>query len=56
MGDFHLDINTSGSDKSGLKSFCDVFNIANLISSKTCFMKSRKNNLNDYTTVFSKDT
>ena len=42
MGDFYLDINTSGSDKSRLKLFCDVFNIANLISSKTCFMKSRK--------------
>lgn len=57
MGDFYIDINTSGSDKSRLKSFCDVFNIANLISSKTCFLKSKKKyNLNDYTTVFSKDT
>lgn len=42
MGDFYIDINTSGSDKSRLKSFCDVFNIPNLISSKTCFLKSRK--------------
>ena len=40
MGDFHIDIKTSNSDKDKLENFSDLFNLTNLVHSETCFMKN----------------
>ena len=40
MGDFNIDIKSSNSDKDKLDNFCDLFKLANLVHSETCFMKN----------------
>ena len=42
MGDFNIDIKSSNSDKDKLESFCDLFNLTNLVHSEACFMKNSK--------------
>ena len=42
MGDFNIDIKSSNSDKDKLETFCDLFNLTNLVHSETCFMKNSK--------------
>ena len=42
MGDFNLDLKIKGVDFNKLYQFCDLFNITNLIKTKTCFTKSHK--------------
>ena len=40
MGDFNIDIKSSNSDKDKLENFRDLFNLTNLVHSKTCFKKN----------------
>ena len=42
MGVFNVDIKSSNSDKGKLENFCNLFNLANLVHSETCFMKNSK--------------
>ena len=42
MGDFNIDIKSSNFDKDELENFCDLFNLANLVHSETCFIKNNK--------------
>ena len=42
MGVFNRDIRSSNSDKNKLESFCDFFNLTNIVDSETCFMKNSK--------------
>ena len=45
MGDFNIDIKSSNSEKDKLEYFCDLFNLANLVHSDTCFMKNIKSTI-----------
>ena len=40
MGDFNIDIKNKGLGYSKLDTFCDLFNLRNLIHSKSCLMKN----------------
>ena len=46
MGNFNIDIESSNSGKDKLENFCDLFNLRNLVYSKTCFMKNSKSIIN----------
>ena len=42
IGDFKIDIKISSSERDSLENICDLFNLANLVHSETCFMKKSK--------------
>ena len=42
MGDFNTDSKSSNPGKDKLENFCDLFNLANLVHSETCFIKNSK--------------
>ena len=42
MGDFNIDIKNKRLGYGKLDTFCDLFNLTNLIHSETCFMKNHK--------------
>ena len=42
MGDFNIVIKSSNSGKDKLENICDLFDLKNLVHSKTCFMKNSK--------------
>ena len=42
MGDFNIDINTSGMDVDKLDEFCNLLDLTNLIKTETCCAKNHK--------------
>ena len=40
MGNFNIDLKVKGFSFNKLDEFCDLFNLTNLIKTKTCFTKS----------------
>ena len=42
MGDFNTDSKSSNPGKDKLENFCDLFHLANLVHSETCFIKNSK--------------
>ena len=42
MGDFNIDINTAGTEADKLDEFCNLFDLINLIKTKTCCTKNHK--------------
>ena len=42
MGDFNIDVTNKGKELDKLDEFCDLFNLANLVTSPTCFTKTHK--------------
>ena len=45
MGDFNIDIDTSGSEQDKLADFCNLFNLQNLVKSKTCISKTHQSKI-----------
>ena len=45
MGDFHIDINSSGVEKNKLEEFCNLFDLTNLIHGNTCCTKNNKSTI-----------
>ena len=50
MGDFHIDIKNKRSVYGKLDTFCDLFNLTNLIHSETCLMKNHKSTIDLFLT------
>ena len=44
IGGFNIDTKSSNSDKDKLETFCDLFNLTNLVPTETCFTKNKKFN------------
>ena len=42
MGDFNLDVIYKGIKFDKLREYCDLFNLTNLVTSPTCFIKTHK--------------
>ena len=50
MGDFNIDIKSKGLGYGKLDTFCDLFNLTNLIHSETCLMKNHKSTIDLFLT------
>ena len=50
MGDFNIDIKHEGLGYGKLDTFCDIFNLTNLIHSETCSMKNHKSTIDLFLT------
>ena len=50
MGDFNIDIKNKGLGYGKLDTFCDLFNLTNLIHSETCLMKNHKSTIDLFLT------
>ena len=54
MGDFNVGIKNKGLGCSKLDTFCDLFNLTNVIHSETCLMKNHKSTIDLFSTNKSK--
>ena len=45
MGDFNININTSGMDVDKLNEFCNLFDLTKLIKTETCCTKNHKSTI-----------
>ena len=45
MGDFNLDVIYKGIKFDKLRECCDLFNLTNLVTSPTCFIKTHKSTI-----------
>ena len=58
LGGFNIDIKSSNSDKDKLENFCNLFNLTNLVHSKTCMLlrqvKRLPNDLEFFQSMFIK--
>ena len=50
MGDFKIDIKNERLSYGKLDTFCDLFNLTNLIQSETCLMKNQKSTIDLFLT------
>ena len=50
MGDFNIDIKNKGLGNGKLDTFCDLFDLTNLIHSETCLMKNHKSTIDLFLT------
>ena len=50
MGDFNIDIKNKELGYGKLDTFCDLFNLTNLIHSETCLMKNHKSTIDLFLT------
>ena len=50
MGDFNVDIKSKGLGYGKLDTFCDFFNLTNLIHSETCLMKNHTSTIDLFLT------
>ena len=50
IGDFNIDINTTGMDVDKLDEFCNLFDLTNLIKTETCCTKNHKSTVDLFLT------
>ena len=50
MGDFNIDIKNKGLGYGKLDTFCDLFNLTNLIHSEACLMKNQESTIDLFLT------
>ena len=45
MGDFNIDVTKKGTEFDKLDEFYDLFNLTNLVTSRTCFTETHKSTI-----------